>query len=75
MGSVPAWGSMLVVNHNTQFSSLAYLVNLTDKDRLNRYTNGLNTNILDCIQGPAWRALKTLEEKMDCAVEGAKDLD
>ncbi|KAH9457389.1 hypothetical protein Pst134EA_021267 [Puccinia striiformis f. sp. tritici] len=68
-------GSLSVVDYNTQFSSLAYLIDLTDKDRLNRYTSGLNTNVLNRVQGPAWRALKTLEEKMECAMEGAKDLE
>ncbi|KAH9447327.1 hypothetical protein Pst134EA_029365 [Puccinia striiformis f. sp. tritici] len=68
-------GSMSVVNYNTQFSSLAYLIDLTDKDRLHQYASGLNTSVLNRIQGPAWRALKTLEEKMDMAVEGAKDLE
>ncbi|KAH9462041.1 hypothetical protein Pst134EB_005958 [Puccinia striiformis f. sp. tritici] len=68
-------GSMSVEEYNSQFGSLAYLVDMSDGDRVARYINGLNLNVHMRVTGQAWRAAKTLKDKMDLAVEGAKDLE
>ncbi|KAI7951025.1 hypothetical protein MJO29_009699 [Puccinia striiformis f. sp. tritici] len=68
-------GSMSVEEYNTQFGSLAYLVDMSDGDRVARYINGLNLNVRKQVNGQAWRAARNLKEKMDLVVEGAKDLD
>ncbi|KAH9459172.1 hypothetical protein Pst134EA_033023 [Puccinia striiformis f. sp. tritici] len=68
-------GSMSVEEYNTLFGSLVYLVDMSDGDRVLRYIDGLNLNIRKQVNGPIWRAAKTLQGKMDLAIEGAKDLD
>ncbi|KAH9450902.1 hypothetical protein Pst134EB_018411 [Puccinia striiformis f. sp. tritici] len=68
-------GSMSVEDYNTQFSSLVYLVDMGDGDRIDRYIKGLNVGVRKRITGPAWRNAATLEERMQIAVEGAKDLE
>ncbi|KAH9463244.1 hypothetical protein Pst134EA_015328 [Puccinia striiformis f. sp. tritici] len=68
-------GSLSVEEYNSQFSSIAYLVDLTDKDRLHRYTKGLNLNIQKRVENSSWRALKTLEERQQVAAEAARDID
>ncbi|KAH9455985.1 hypothetical protein Pst134EB_012209 [Puccinia striiformis f. sp. tritici] len=66
---------MSVEEYNTQFGSLVYLVDMSDGDCIARHINGLNLNVHKRATGLIWQAAKTLKDKMDLAVEGAKDLE
>ncbi|KAI7955772.1 hypothetical protein MJO29_007171 [Puccinia striiformis f. sp. tritici] len=68
-------GSLSVEEYNTQFGSLAYLVDLTDSDRLLWYSRGLNLNIQKQVENSGWRALASLDDRMQVAAKAAKDLE
>ncbi|KNZ59247.1 uncharacterized protein VP01_1776g6 [Puccinia sorghi] len=61
--------------YNAQFSSLVYLVEDVEANRIEKYVAGLNPRIIHKAMGKEWRSAATLAKKMELASEAAADID
>ncbi|KNZ60608.1 uncharacterized protein VP01_1529g1 [Puccinia sorghi] len=61
--------------YNAQFSSLVYLVEDVEANRIDKYVAGLNPRIIHKAMGKEWRSADTLAKKMELASEAAADID
>ncbi|KNZ59248.1 uncharacterized protein VP01_1776g7 [Puccinia sorghi] len=61
--------------YNAQFSSLVYLVEDVEPNRIEKYVAGLNPRIVHKAMGKEWRSAATLAKKMELASEAAADID
>ncbi|KNZ58750.1 uncharacterized protein VP01_1869g1 [Puccinia sorghi] len=61
--------------YNAQFSSIVYLVEDVEANRIEKYVAGLNPRIIHKAMGKEWRSANSLAKKMELASEAAADID
>ncbi|PLW22983.1 hypothetical protein PCASD_14797 [Puccinia coronata f. sp. avenae] len=67
--------NLTIGKYNAQFSSLVYLVDDVEENRIEKYVLGLNPWIIRKAMNKDWISAKTLSEKMVLATEVAAQLD
>ncbi|PLW10793.1 hypothetical protein PCASD_24924 [Puccinia coronata f. sp. avenae] len=66
---------LTIGEYNAQFSSLVYLVDDVEENRIEKYVLGLNPRIIRKAMSKEWLSTKSLSEKMVLATEAAAQLD
>ncbi|KNZ61551.1 uncharacterized protein VP01_1385g1 [Puccinia sorghi] len=67
--------NLTIGEYNAHFSSLVYLVEDVEANRIERYVDGLNPRIIHKAMNKVWRSANTLAEKMELASEAAAEID
>ncbi|PLW37472.1 hypothetical protein PCASD_10663 [Puccinia coronata f. sp. avenae] len=67
--------NLTIGKYNAQFSSLVYLVNYVEENRIEKYVLGLHPRIIRKAMSKEWLTATTLSEKMVLASKAAAQLD
>lgn len=66
---------MTIGEYNTQFSSFKYLVEDVEANHIEKYVDGLNTQIIHKAMSKEWFSVSTLAKKMEMGSEAAAKID